>query len=92
MLQQNVYFMAYLKYVKKRCIVKQRITVTVDSDSYQLLKAYDVNISGLVSTTMQNEARRLRAERWQEENREGMAEVASFIEANGSFADENKDW
>nr|WP_155082054.1 MULTISPECIES: type II toxin-antitoxin system antitoxin CcdA [Enterobacteriaceae] len=84
--------MAYLKYVKKRCIVKQRITVTVDSDSYQLLKAYDVNISGLVSTTMQNEARRLRAERWQEENREGMAEVASFIEANGSFADENRDW
>lgn len=46
--------------------MKQRITVTVDSDSYQLLKAYDVNISGLVSTTMQNEARRLRAERWQE--------------------------
>ncbi|ENP3529032.1 type II toxin-antitoxin system CcdA family antitoxin, partial [Salmonella enterica] len=28
--------------------MKQRITVTVDSDSYQLLKAYDVNISGLV--------------------------------------------
>ena len=24
--------------------MKQRITVTVDSDSYQLLKAYDVNI------------------------------------------------
>ncbi|EBJ7457185.1 type II toxin-antitoxin system antitoxin CcdA [Salmonella enterica] len=58
--------------------MKQRITVTVDSDSYQLLKAYDVNISGLVSTTMQNEARRLRAERWQEENREGMAEVADL--------------
>lgn len=43
--------------------MKQRITVTVDSDSYQLLKAYDVNISGLVNTTMQHEARRLRAER-----------------------------
>ncbi|EHL6309691.1 type II toxin-antitoxin system antitoxin CcdA, partial [Escherichia coli] len=55
--------------------MKQRITVTVDSDSYQLLKAYDVNISGLVSTTLQNEARRLRAERWQAENQEGMAEV-----------------
>ncbi|MBJ3509155.1 type II toxin-antitoxin system antitoxin CcdA, partial [Salmonella enterica subsp. enterica serovar Meleagridis] len=52
----------------------------------------DVNISGLVSTTMQNEARRLRAGRWQEENREGMAEVASFIEADGSFADENRNW
>ncbi|ECY7917525.1 type II toxin-antitoxin system CcdA family antitoxin, partial [Salmonella enterica] len=24
--------------------------------------------------------------------REGMAEVASFIEANGSFADDNRNW
>lgn len=47
---------------------------------------------GLVSTTMQNEARRLRAERWKAENQEGMAEVARFIEMNGSFADENRDW
>ncbi|HDW7644730.1 TPA: type II toxin-antitoxin system antitoxin CcdA [Escherichia coli] len=70
--------------------MKQRITVTVDS--YQLLKTYDVNISGLVSTSMQNEARRLRAKRWQAENQEGMAEVARFIEMNGSFADENRDW
>ena len=66
--------------------MKQRITVTVDSDSYQLLKAYDVNISGLVSTTLQNEARRLRAERWQAENQEkGWLRVARFIEMNGSF-------
>ncbi|EDV5330077.1 type II toxin-antitoxin system antitoxin CcdA [Salmonella enterica subsp. enterica serovar Oranienburg] len=72
--------------------MKQLITVTVDSDSYQLLRAYDVNISGLVSTTMQHEARRLRAQRWQGENQEGMAEVARFIETNGSFADENRNW
>ncbi|HIH5696200.1 TPA: type II toxin-antitoxin system CcdA family antitoxin, partial [Klebsiella pneumoniae] len=26
--------------------MKQRITVTIDSDSYQLLKSADVNISG----------------------------------------------
>ena len=51
-------------------------------DSYQLLKTYDVNISGLVSATIQHEARRLRAERWQAENQEGMAEVAWFIETN----------
>lgn len=73
-------------------IMKQRITVTIDSDSYQLLKSADVNISGLVNTAMQNEARRLRAERWQAENQEGMAEVARFIEMNGSFAEENRDW
>ena len=74
------------------CIMKQRITVTIDSDSYQLLKSADVNISALVNRAMQNEARRLRAERWQAENKEGMAEVARFIDMNGSFADENRDW
>ena len=72
--------------------MKQRITVTIDSDSYQLLKSADVNISALVNRAMQNEARRLRSERWQTENQEGMAEVARFIEMNGSFADENRDW
>lgn len=72
--------------------MKQRITVTIDGDNYQLLKAANVNISGLVNTAMQNEAHRLRAERWQAENSEGMAEVSRFIELNGSFADENRDW
>lgn len=42
--------------------MKQRITVTIDSDSYQLLKSADVNISGLVNTAMQKEARRLRTQ------------------------------
>ncbi|CAI0801950.1 plasmid maintenance protein CcdA [Serratia rubidaea] len=72
--------------------MKQRITVTIDSDNYRVLKEADVNISGLVNRAMQNEARRLRAERWRAENREGMDEVARFIEMNGSFADENRDW
>ena len=61
------------------CIMKQRITVTIDSDSYQLLKSADVNISALVNRAMQNEARRLRSERWQAENQEGMAEVTRFF-------------
>lgn len=70
--------------------MKQRITVTVDLENYQLLKAAGVNISGLVNMAMQKEARRLKAERWQTENREGMAEVARFTEQHGFFADENR--
>lgn len=72
--------------------MKQRITVTIDSDSYRMLKEADINISGLVNTAMQNEARRIRAEHWQADNQEGLAEVARFIDMNGSFADENRDW
>ncbi|WP_407221447.1 type II toxin-antitoxin system antitoxin CcdA [Escherichia coli] len=72
--------------------MKQRITVTVDSDSYQLLKAYDVNISGLVSTTLQNEAPVVCVPNAGRQKIRRMAEVARFIEMNGSFADENRDW
>ncbi len=61
--------------------MKQRITVYGQRQLSRLLREYDVIPP--VSTTMQNEARRLRAGRRQEENREGMAEVASFIEADG---------
>lgn len=91
-----LYSECILKYTHRVCTrertMKQRITVTIDSNNYQLLKEADVNISGLVNTALQNEARRLRAERWRAENQEGMAEVARFIEMNGSFADENRDW
>lgn len=72
--------------------MKQRISVTVDGENLELLRHADVNISALVNAAMQNEARRLRAERWQAENRDGMDEVARLIEMNGSFADENRDW
>ncbi|HFF9410858.1 TPA: type II toxin-antitoxin system CcdA family antitoxin [Escherichia coli] len=51
-----------------------------------------INISGLVSSIMQDEASHLRAERWKAENQKGMAEVARFIEMYGSFTNENRDW
>lgn len=72
--------------------MKQRISITVDGESLELLRHANVNISALINAAMQNEARRLRAERWQAENRDGMREVARFIELNGSLADENRDW
>lgn len=72
--------------------MKQRITVTIDQDNLQVLKAADVNVSALVDAAIETEARRLRAERWQAENRAGLEEVARFLDAHGSFADENRSW
>lgn len=72
--------------------MKQCIIVIVDSDSYQLFKVYDVNIFGLVSIIMQNEVCCLCVECWKVENQEGMVEVVWFIEMNGFFVDENRDW
>ncbi|MDF7660720.1 type II toxin-antitoxin system antitoxin CcdA [Erwiniaceae bacterium L1_54_6] len=72
--------------------MKHRVNVTVDKDNYQILSAAGVNISGLVNDVIGKEARRIKAEQWKEDNREGMEEVAKFIAQNGSFADENRDW
>lgn len=72
--------------------MKHRVSVTVDLDNYQLLNAAGVNISGLVNEAIGKEARRIKAEQWKIDNREGMEEVALFVERNGSFADENRDW
>ncbi|MFP1961453.1 type II toxin-antitoxin system antitoxin CcdA [Lonsdalea quercina] len=72
--------------------MKHRISVTVDKDNYQVLSAAGVNISGLVNDAIGKEARRIKAEEWKKENREGMEEVARFIAQSGSFADENRNW
>ncbi|MCS2164423.1 MULTISPECIES: type II toxin-antitoxin system antitoxin CcdA [Enterobacteriaceae] len=72
--------------------MKHRVSVTVDKDNYLALHAAGINISGLVNEAIGKEARRIQAERWKAENREGMEEVATFIEQHGSFADENRSW
>ncbi|PWC10108.1 type II toxin-antitoxin system antitoxin CcdA [Brenneria corticis] len=72
--------------------MKHRVSVTVDKDNYQILSAAGINISGLVNDVIGKEARRIKAEEWKKDSREGMEEVARFISQNGSFADENRDW
>ncbi|ATV43810.1 hypothetical protein PEC302107_32680 [Pectobacterium araliae] len=72
--------------------MKHRVSVTVDKDNYQVLSAAGVNISGLVNDAIGKEARRIKAEEWKKENREGMEEVTRFIAQHGSFADENRNW
>ncbi|KJG71548.1 hypothetical protein UA70_07500 [Raoultella planticola] len=72
--------------------MKHKASVTVDKEHYLELLAAGVNISGLVNEAIGREARRIQAERWKAENREGMEEVANFIAQHGSFADENRSW
>ncbi|WP_407211217.1 type II toxin-antitoxin system antitoxin CcdA [Enterobacter cloacae] len=72
--------------------MKHRASVTVDKEHYLELLAAGVNISGLVNEAIGREARRIQAERWKAENREGMEEVANFIAQHGSFSDENRSW
>ncbi|KEY59788.1 type II toxin-antitoxin system antitoxin CcdA [Serratia sp. DD3] len=72
--------------------MKHRVSVTVDKDNYQVLISAGINISGLVNDTIGKEARKIKTEQWQADNREGMEEVAIFIEQHGSFAEDNRNW
>ncbi|AFI88741.1 type II toxin-antitoxin system antitoxin CcdA [Pectobacterium parmentieri] len=70
--------------------MKHQISIAVDKDDYQILSAAGVNISDLVNDAIGREARRIKAEEWKKENREGMEGIARLIAQNGSFADENR--
>jgi antitoxin CcdA len=72
--------------------MKSRTSIAVDKDDYQVQSAAGVSISGLVNDAIGKEARRIKAEAWKKENREGMENVAKFIAKHGSFADENRNW
>jgi antitoxin CcdA len=72
--------------------MKHRISIAVDKDDYQIPNAAGIPISGLVNDDIGEEARRIKAEDWKKENREGMEEVARFIAQNGFFSDENRNW
>ncbi|TAJ05201.1 type II toxin-antitoxin system antitoxin CcdA [Pectobacterium versatile] len=72
--------------------MKNRTSIAVDKDDYQVQSAAGVNISGLVNDAIGKEARRIKSEEWKKENREGMEDIAKFIAQNSSFADENRNW
>ncbi|MBW5892558.1 type II toxin-antitoxin system antitoxin CcdA [Pectobacterium polaris] len=72
--------------------MKHRISMAVDKNDNQIPNATGVPISGLVNDAIDREARRIKAEEWKKENREGMENVAKFIAKNSSFADENRNW
>ncbi|GKW16188.1 antitoxin CcdA [Pectobacterium carotovorum subsp. carotovorum] len=72
--------------------MKSRISIAVGKNDNQIPNAAMVHISGQLDDDVGEEARRIKAEAWKKENREGMEEVAKFIARNGSFADENRNW
>ncbi|ELH8610906.1 TPA: type II toxin-antitoxin system CcdA family antitoxin [Enterobacter kobei] len=68
--------------------LKQSVTLTVDREVYSKARQEKINVSALLTRTLENEIRRLEAQRWKEENREGIEALNRFIEENGSFADQ----
>lgn len=73
-------------------IMKRKINLSVEDAAYQRVKAAGINVSALVDNVLKQEARRIEAEQFKAENREGLEEIANFIAQHGSFADENRSW
>ena len=46
----------------------------------------------MVNELVINEARRIRAERWKEENRESMKAFSDFVGEEGSLSDMYRNW
>ncbi|KGT87424.1 type II toxin-antitoxin system CcdA family antitoxin [Pantoea sp. JGM49] len=72
--------------------MRGKVSITVEKDNYKYLVDSGVNVSALADAAYAKEAKRIKGERWKEENREGMEELAAFNQKFGSFADENRKW
>ncbi|MDR0219269.1 MAG: type II toxin-antitoxin system CcdA family antitoxin [Enterobacteriaceae bacterium] len=68
-------------------IKKHKINVAVDKKKDLTLRSVGTDMSGFINEIMMKEAQRIKAE-----NRQGMEDVARFIEQYGSFADESRHW
>lgn len=67
---------------------KKTVTLTVDPDIYDHVRAAGVNISALLGLALENELRRIKAANWKSENREGLEDLNRFTEKHGLFSDQ----
>lgn len=69
--------------------MNQKIGVVVDTENDNDLPVANITSDGLVSDVISKEAFPVKCKNL---NIEGIEDVARYIEKNGSFADENRNW
>lgn len=72
--------------------MRGKFSISVEKDNYKYLVESGVNVSAVADAACAKEAKRNEGERWKEENREGIEELAAFKQNFCSFADENRKW
>ncbi|MDK2633925.1 type II toxin-antitoxin system CcdA family antitoxin [Pantoea stewartii subsp. indologenes] len=72
--------------------MKYRTNVTIDKEAYEIFSSAGLNLSKMVNELVTTEARRIRAERWKEENRESMKAFSDFVGEKGSLSDMYRNW
>lgn len=67
---------------------KRAVNLSVRADLLDEARSYGTNLSALLETALETEHRRLRTERWREENRDAIEGWNRWVDENGiPFAD-----
>ena len=65
-------------------VEKRRTNITLDASNLAAAREYDLNVSAISDTALEDAVRATRARAWSKENGEAIAERQAWIEADGT--------
>ncbi|MFZ5442024.1 MAG: type II toxin-antitoxin system CcdA family antitoxin [Myxococcota bacterium] len=71
---------------------RRATNLSLDQNLVAEARALDLNLSRIVEERLREVVREERARRWLEENKEGFDAFARFIEKNGIFNEDEREW
>ncbi len=71
---------------------KKPTNLSVNSDLLKRSKSLNVNLSATLEQALNEKLKAIESERWKAENKNGMTAYNQFIEENGCFSDEYRDF
>jgi antitoxin CcdA len=75
------------KHTSGGTIAKRAVNVTVRSDLLEAARGHAINVSATLEAALIEELRRLRQQRWRDDNREAIAAYNEHVEQHGVFSD-----
>jgi antitoxin CcdA len=75
------------KHVPGGTVAKRATNVTVRSDLLEAARSYGINLSATLESALGEELRRLRQQKWLNDNREAITAYNEHLEKHGVFAD-----
>ena len=66
---------------------RRAVNLSVDANLLHEARQFQVNLSATLERALVEQLRRSRAERWLEENKDGIAAYNALVDQHGAFAD-----
>jgi antitoxin CcdA len=71
---------------------RRTVSLRVDANVLREAREYHMNLSATLERALAEQLRRLRAERWLVENKDGIAAYNALVEQHGAFADTQRNF